>query len=191
MPKNRIVREGKLRGPGHVYVSVRLNPDIKDHTQWVNRFYDRLVLITAQSRDLFMGVMRTNEGDAGDVQKERDPQRPQNAITDVVGVLTDTYLLSNIDSGDAVSTGELASFFERLAASETTDEEIKMQIFLAPVDPPNWKIKVRKIALSDPRLVRLRDSRFTWPSESLGKVADEIAAAVDLIVYGLEEQSEE
>jgi hypothetical protein len=195
MPRrNKIFRARKLRGTGRLYVSVLLDPEMDDHKVWLDRFWRRLLLITAQNRDLFKGVLRTGDADSGAILAER--LDPANRITDVVGVLTDTYIFSNTDLDGKPSDGELARLFDAALARTPAvdvaakDEEIPIQFFLAPLDPLTWDLRIREVPLSDPRLTRLRDSRFTWPFENRYAsvtVAEEIAAAVDRIVDGTED----
>jgi hypothetical protein len=182
--RNKIYRARRLRGPGRLYVSVLVDREMEDHTEWVNRFLRRLRLITAQQPDLFKGVLRTGDADPSMILAEYLKGDPAGGITDVVGVLTETYLYSNTDIDGQPSNGELA------VDVAARDQDVIIRFFLAPLDPLTWDLRIREVPLSDPRLTRLRDSRFTWPFESRyagGIVATEIAAAVDRIVDGDED----
>jgi hypothetical protein len=148
------------------------------------RFMERLVLVPLQYRHVFKRVVRTGDADAGDMKRER-----LREVIAVVGVVTNVYLEANADTDQRPSEGELAFFFDRafgaeLAARETGDCETKLEIFLAPLDPPYWGFPVRNVPLNDRRLTRLREDQFTWPSKAPADTVREIAQAVDDIVNG-------
>jgi hypothetical protein len=179
-PRTKLHRSGKLAGLRRVYVSW-LEPS-KPRKAWIDAFWLRVRLESAQKDELFVGAMRTGDADPGDILSEwLDPRKKRDPITDIVGVLTDEYLLHNTDVDGVRSEGELARFFDHVIEA---DIEERVHIFLAPVDPPNWTYKIRKVPLNHVSLTRLRESRFTWPSERNGaaKSAEEIAAAVKVIV---------
>jgi hypothetical protein len=170
-----------------VYISLELDEEMDDHIEWVNRFCRRMNVMAAQRRDVFVGVMRTGDAEAGALLAQRLP-----AISDVVSVLTERYVFVNTDRSDQRSDGELARFFDEALRAEDAqaDSETPVQIFLAPLDPLRLtKIRIRDVSLNDARLQQLRTTRFTWPSEehAAARVAEEIAAAVDLIVGELDE----
>jgi hypothetical protein len=176
--KQKLRRSGKLRGNRRVYVSVILREGEKDHTEWFKRFWEMLELLTRQNNDIFVGVLQTNNAETGVVLSER--LGAASPVTDVISVLTVPYLNANL--GDS---GELVYFVdERTRQEAAKDPENQLQIFLAMLDTLEWSIKIRKIPLSDRRFTRLRDNRFTWPSESPGSVADQVKAAVYRIVEG-------
>jgi hypothetical protein len=180
LPKTKLHRSGKLAGLRRVYVSW-LEPS-EPRRAWIDAFWESLQLASAQKDELFVGVMRTGDADPGAILSEwLDPKKKRDPITDVVGVLTTKYLYHNTDIGGVPSQGELARFFDRVFA---LDVEERVRIFLAPVDPPNWRYRIRRIPLNHDSLTRLRDERFTWPGEPncAAKSAEEIDKAVKMIV---------
>jgi hypothetical protein len=182
--KPKAIRWGRVRENRVLYVSWLISEDPKDYTQWMKTFWGRLLLIPALHRNRFVSVLRTGDAEAATVLSKR---LDESNITDIVAVLTNVYLHANIAAGERAKA-ELAHFFDQAlkkharASRTETDLETPIQFFLAPLDPPTWTMPIREVLLSDRRLTKLRDQRFTWPSEAPAKVADEIAAAVALIV---------
>ncbi len=179
-PRTKLHRSGKLAGLRRVYVSW-LEPS-KPRKAWIDEFWKRIQLESRQKNELFVGAMRTGDADPGDILSEwLDPKKKRDPITDIVGVLTIEYLLHNTDVEGVPSEGELARFIDRVIDA---DVEERVHIFLAPVDPPDWTFKIRQVRLDHSSLTRLRETRFTWPSERNGaaKSTEEITAAVKVIV---------
>ncbi len=181
--RTKLQRSGKLAGLRRVYVSW-LEPREK-RREWIEAFWHRLKLATDQKDEFFEAAMQTGDADPGEILGQwLDPARKKNPITDVVGVLTDTYLESNTDARGVAAQGELARFFDRVLA----DKDDRLRIYLAPVDPPNWSYRVRKVELGDPgrkwleRLKVGKKGRFTWPYEGEATSMEEIAGAVADIV---------
>jgi hypothetical protein len=186
----KLLKAKKLRAPGRVYVSVLLDAQTKDHEVWVTKFYGRLELEVAGAPDRFEDVTGTNRGEAGELV---DAPGGRTIISAVVSVLTDTYMKANVDTRKGPAAGELARFLDRalVAANVPTDDEVALDIFLAPLEEPIWTLPVRGIRLNDPRLTRLRETRFVLPSEGEGQSKDQIDAAARRIVIDPDEEGGE
>ena len=185
MPK--LLKAGKLRAPGLVYVSVLLDTVTKDHEVWVKKFYDRLALEVAGASDRFEDVTGTNRGEAGELVA--DPGDGKTIISAVVSVLTDTYMKANIDTRKGPSDGELSRFLDRALANSTMtrDDEVAIAFFLAPLEEPIWKLTVRGVRLDDARMTRLRDTRFALPSDGEAEAKAQIEAAAHRVVSDADE----
>jgi hypothetical protein len=183
MPRGtKLQRSGKIAGLRRIYVSWLETS--RERCQWIDEFWQRVKTDTQQKDEFFAQPMQTGGAEAGEVIEEwLDPKKQRDPITDIVGVLTNTYVQQNTDAWGVAAEGELARFFDRVLESDTKD---RIRVYLAPVDPPNWSYRIRKVELADPErrwLERLKeDSRFVWPSERPGDSADEIASAVAKII---------
>jgi hypothetical protein len=186
---SKLLKAKKLKAPGRVYVSVLISQDTKDHALWLTKFYGRLSLEVRGAPDRFEDVTRTNEGEAGDLV-DGPEAHGRTFVSAVVSVLTDVYLLENIDRRNAPATGELARFLDRklAAANVNRDDEVEVEIYLAPLEQPEWTWKIRGIRLDDQRLTRLRDTRFALPSEGEAVATQQIQAAARRIVIDPEEE---
>lgn len=177
----------RVGGKRRVYVSWSVtDPERRD---WKDEFWDRLDADTRQLTGTFEDSEQSDPGESGELARQRLQQlltaRPEHSpVTDVVAVLTNEYIARNTDRGQVRADGELAEFIDHVKAHDKDDS---VRIYIAPVDRPRWDIyTVRDVRLQDAGrvhrwLVRLREQRFTWPSESRAKCADEVAEAVELI----------
>jgi hypothetical protein len=182
--KAKAVRWKKLREGGVLFVSSLPSPDVPNHAHWIRLFLERLSVMIIASRT-FEDVLKTGDNPGGVLREQFERGTGWKPITAFVAVLTNVYLTANADRQGTLSDGELAHAVARGLTGEG-DCETPPHIFLAPLDTPplNWNFPIRGIALSDPRFVRLRDVRFTWPATSDvdQTVSDEIEAAVNRIV---------
>jgi len=183
----------RVHGQRRVYVSWALTD--KERLDWKEEFWERLDTDTQQLTDSFHESVQSEPGESGDLARERlrvllERAAGRTPVTDVVAVLTNEYIKANTDRGELVADGELALFIDHIKAHDKDDT---VRIFIAPVDRPRWDIyRVRDVRLQDAGLVhrwlvRLRDERFTWPSESRARCADEVAEAVEQITGELQE----
>lgn len=189
MAQTKLSRAGGSREPGVLYISVmfaeRKGEDpVPAPEDWFNRFYKRLYIQQQNNNDRYQVLLRTGEALAG-ANLTAEAQAVAQPTTAVVSVITDDYLFAN--SG-ARASGELAQFFDDCfgAARGSTgkfDPEVPPIFFLAPLQPLDPSYRIRGIFLTaDPRLVRLREPRFTLPKrDNDEEVSDQIIAAVQRI----------
>jgi hypothetical protein len=149
---------------------------------WFGRFYKRLSIHQQNNDERYQMLRRTGEALAGDLTVAASGEQPTTAV---VSVITDDYLAANTGSR---ASGELAQFFDDCfgAARGSTgrfDPEVPPIFFLAPLQPLDPSYRIRGIFLTaDPRLVRLREPRFTLPKrDNDEEVSDQIVAAVQRI----------
>jgi hypothetical protein len=177
----------RVHGRRRVYVSWVLTD--KERLDWKEEFWDRLDADTRQLTRTFDESLQSDPGESGELARQRLQallqRKPEDTpVTDVVAVLTNEYLARNTDRGTIHADGELACFIDHVKAHDKNDA---VRIYIAPVDRPRWDVyTVREVRLQDAGrvhrwLVRLREQRFTWPSESRAKCADEVAEAIELI----------
>lgn len=176
-----------VHGKRRVFVSWKMSDP--DRLDWKNEFWERLDADTGLLDDTFESSLQSDPAESGELARERLGALLRRApdtspVTDVVAVLTNEYIARNTDRGELHADGELAQFIDHVKAH---DHEDTVRIFIAPLDKPNWKIyRVRDVRLEDAGdrhkwLELLRKERYTWPSESRPKSADEIAEAVERI----------
>lgn len=177
----------RVGGKRRVYVSWVLSD--KERSDWKEEFWTRLCADTDQLGDCFDASEQSEPQDSGELLGERLRSLLQGGagrapLTDIVAVLTSDYIARNTDRGEVRAQGELAHFFDHIQAHDAADA---IRVYVAPVDRPRWNLyAVRSVRLGDAGrvhrwLVRLREERFTWPSESRARCADEVAEAVELI----------
>lgn len=174
MPRpTKLQKAKRIRETRVVYISIELDPLLNDHSHWVEWFYEQLQLAAADGPEVFKDVRRTGGATAGTPLSQLTED-----VTDWVSVLTNRYLVANIDRGGVAAAGELAQFLGRAVPKDDSDKQ-PPQFFLAPLELPIWTtVRIRKVPLNDPRFIRLRDAQFTWPSQGPPMAKAEIAEAV-------------
>jgi hypothetical protein len=180
---NKLMASRKLKGLRRVYVSW-VESDAEKR-KWKDSFFQRVLAETGVLEHTFLLPKQTGDQEPGKLVK--DALRPEDPITDVVGVITDQYVFANMRKNVALPAAELAAFIKMARSEQAKD---KIRVWLAPVDQATWKNYVcSEVALADPQgehrdwLVRLKEStRFTWPVENAGTSAREIAEAVSTII---------
>jgi hypothetical protein len=186
MPRHKLTAQKKLGGVALRRVHVSWLDSEPEKVAWKDKFFQRLLNAANQREEMFAEPTQSAKattGGAGNLGKEDDPVNHPH-LTDVVGILTEDYIAENTDRRDLPAPGELARVFDRVLA----DKKDRIRVFLAPVDPPDWSYRVRKIVLGDPKrahaawLVRLKETRFVWPRDSPAGSLDEIAAAVKTLI---------
>src|SRR5262249_14428729 len=151
---------------------------------WITGFFERLLTETGVLEESFSLPLQTGDELPGDLFAEKGPmETSDDTITDVVGVMTNTYVFKNMSESER---GELTRVIEGVLERDTTD---RIRVWLAPVDEPTWKnYRICKIALGDEEqrekhrawLIRLKEEgRFEWPSQDAAKSSDEINRAVE------------
>lgn len=188
MPRkqNRLLREGKLAGLRRVYVSwIETNAAKRE---WINSFFERVSAETGALEKHFYPPLQTGYTLPGNLTKLEDSlSDARNGITDVVGVITNAYVLENMRKENVEGLRELARCLAWAAQPKQRD---RLRVWLAAVDAATWKnYTVSDIKLADPEglhstwLIRLKEGkRFLWPSESPANSADEISTAVAIII---------
>lgn len=181
------IDRARVRGKRRVYVSWMLSD--AERLDWKEEFWERLRADTDQLADCFDPSLQSDPQASGELVDEAlnrllEPDAAQAPVTDIVAVLTNEYIARNTDRGQVLADGELARFIDYIKDHDTHDA---IRVYVAPVDRPRWELyAVRAVRLGDAGhvhrwLVRLREQRFTWPSESRARCADEVAEAVELI----------
>jgi hypothetical protein len=188
-PSTKLYRWGKLTPDRRVYVSWL--EDDKPRQKWIREFW-RCLEASSGGRPEFAPPMQTGDLEPGALLDALTDGT--HRFTDVVGVLTWTYLTHNQDRRDGPhASGELARFFDLVRAKPDDG----LRVYLAAIDPPMWHVwRIRHIVLGDPDgtcaswLTRLRESQFTWPStpKAASRCAREVSEAVNLILDRCEER---
>lgn len=183
----KIQKQGLLREDRLIYVSWYRGEEA--HAPWVEHFWLK-VLVEAKSQGCDLG--RTDGDRAGDRYADKDIGR----VTDMVAVLTGTYLHANQDDERDPKERELARFIQLREQEHDIEDAGSKRAWLAPLERFTFhRVVVGGLRLSEEKswLQRPRDKKdgevYTAPP---GQVADrEMAALVDNILSQMENDSRE
>src|SRR5262249_55946869 len=106
--RTKIIRAGRLVGRRRVFVSwLEENPNKR---AWITGFFERLLTETGVLEESFSLPLQTGDELPGDLFAEKGPmETSDDTITDVVGVMTNTYVFKNMRESER---GELTRVIE-------------------------------------------------------------------------------
>src|SRR5262245_42874526 len=123
--RTKIIRAGRLAGRRRVFVSWQ--EESLHKVAWITGFFERLKTETGVLEESFSLPLQTGDELPGDLFTKKGPLETRGYdITDVVGVMTNTYVFENMRES---AQGELTRIIEALLERDTAD---RIRVWLAP-----------------------------------------------------------